>query len=162
MSSSMPGTGQPQRADQVEDLVVAAEDRLPVAQSYQLYLGGSFSSSESGRVYPVSDHRGTFLANAAQASRKDARDAVAAARAATGWACATAEGRGQTSHGRKLSSGFLLIFLGCGPGGGLVVGGAVPQAAMEDADEAVGQPSESVVVADVAVPEAVVIGACAW
>jgi acyl-CoA reductase-like NAD-dependent aldehyde dehydrogenase len=77
----------------------AAEDRPPVAKTYQLYVGGTFPRSESGRVYPVHAYRGTFLADAAQASRKDARDAVAAARAAaTGWAGATAYHRGQVLY----------------------------------------------------------------
>lgn len=77
----------------------SAEDRLPVAKTYQLYVGGTFPRSESGRVYPVLDHRGTFLANAAQASRKDARDAVLAARAAfADWAGATPYTRGQVLY----------------------------------------------------------------
>ncbi|MEU6268078.1 aldehyde dehydrogenase family protein [Saccharopolyspora shandongensis] len=71
-------------------------ERLAVAKTYKLYIGGSFPRSESGRVYPVHDGQGTFLANAAQASRKDVRDAVAAARKAFGgWSGATAYNRGQ-------------------------------------------------------------------
>ena len=53
---------------------------LTVPKTYKLYLGGKFPRSESGRTYPVTDAQGRFLANAAQASRKDARDAVSAAR----------------------------------------------------------------------------------
>ncbi|MDP9134953.1 MAG: aldehyde dehydrogenase family protein, partial [Actinomycetota bacterium] len=46
--------------------------------------------------YAVTDSRGTFVANAALASRKDARDAVVAARKAFGgWSAATAYNRGQ-------------------------------------------------------------------
>ncbi|PKW12680.1 aldehyde dehydrogenase family protein [Saccharopolyspora spinosa] len=71
-------------------------ERLAVAKTYKLYIGGSFPRSESGRVYPVHDRQGTFLANAAHASRKDVRDAVAAARKAFGgWSGATAYNRGQ-------------------------------------------------------------------
>jgi acyl-CoA reductase-like NAD-dependent aldehyde dehydrogenase len=70
--------------------------RLAVAKTYKLYIGGAFPRSESGRSYPVSDADGRFLANAAQASRKDIRDAVAAARKAfPGWSGATAYNRGQ-------------------------------------------------------------------
>jgi acyl-CoA reductase-like NAD-dependent aldehyde dehydrogenase len=71
--------------------------RVDVRKTYKLYIGGSFPRSESGRTYPVSAARdGGFLANAAMASRKDVRDAVRAARAATGgWAGATAYNRGQ-------------------------------------------------------------------
>jgi acyl-CoA reductase-like NAD-dependent aldehyde dehydrogenase len=74
-------------------------DRLAVAKTYKLYIGGAFPRSESGRSYPVKDTRGVFLANAAQASRKDARDAVVAARKAfPGWSGATAYNRGQVLY----------------------------------------------------------------
>jgi acyl-CoA reductase-like NAD-dependent aldehyde dehydrogenase len=69
---------------------------LAIPKTYKLYIGGKFPRSESGRVYEVVSAKGAFLANAAQASRKDARDAVVAARAAQpGWASATAYNRGQ-------------------------------------------------------------------
>jgi acyl-CoA reductase-like NAD-dependent aldehyde dehydrogenase len=75
------------------------DNRLAVRKTYKLYIGGAFPRSESGRSYPVRDAAGTVLANAAQASRKDARDAVVAARAATGkWAAATAYNRGQVLY----------------------------------------------------------------
>ncbi|MGY1673166.1 aldehyde dehydrogenase family protein [Geodermatophilus sp. SYSU D00710] len=74
-------------------------DRLAVRKTYKLYVGGAFPRSESGRTYEVTDARGAFLANAAQASRKDARDAVAAARGAFGkWSRATAYNRGQVLY----------------------------------------------------------------
>ncbi len=74
-------------------------DRISVAKTYKLYIGGEFPRSESGRSYPVSDAKGTFLANAAHGSRKDARDAVAAARKAfAGWSGATAYNRGQVLY----------------------------------------------------------------
>ena len=76
-----------------------ASTRLDVRKTYKLYVGGKFPRSESGRSYEVTDSRGRFLANAAQASRKDARDAVVAARAAVkGWAGATAYNRGQVLY----------------------------------------------------------------
>jgi acyl-CoA reductase-like NAD-dependent aldehyde dehydrogenase len=71
-------------------------DRLAVRKTYKLYVGGNFPRSESGRSYQVTTPTGDFLANAAQASRKDARDAVVAARKAfPGWSEATAYNRGQ-------------------------------------------------------------------
>jgi len=74
-------------------------DRLDVRKTYKLYVGGAFSRSESGRSYEVHSARGDFLANAAMASRKDARDAVAAARRAfSGWSGATAYNRGQVLY----------------------------------------------------------------
>jgi acyl-CoA reductase-like NAD-dependent aldehyde dehydrogenase len=74
-------------------------ERLAVRKTYKLYVNGAFPRSESGRTYEVHDARGAFLANAAQASRKDARDAVVAARAAFGkWSRATAYNRGQVLY----------------------------------------------------------------
>ncbi len=73
--------------------------RVAVRKTYKLYIGGAFPRSESGRSYPVTDHQGGFLANAALASRKDARDAVTAARKAfAGWSGATAYNRGQVLY----------------------------------------------------------------
>ncbi len=74
-------------------------ERVGVTKTYKLYLGGAFPRSESGRCYPVADPKGAFLAHAAQASRKDARDAVAAARAAfPGWSGSSAHQRGQVLY----------------------------------------------------------------
>jgi acyl-CoA reductase-like NAD-dependent aldehyde dehydrogenase len=74
-------------------------DRLAVRKTYKLYVGGAFPRSESGRTYEVTDAKGHFLANAAWASRKDARDAVVAARGAFGkWSGATAYNRGQVLY----------------------------------------------------------------
>jgi len=74
-------------------------DRVTVHRTYKLAIGGAFPRSESGRTYEVVAADGAFLANAAQASRKDVRDAVVAARAAQpGWAAATAFNRGQVLH----------------------------------------------------------------
>ncbi len=73
--------------------------RLAVPKTYKLYIGGKFPRSESGRTYEVRSAKGDFLANASLASRKDARDAVVAARSAlSGWAGATAYNRGQVLY----------------------------------------------------------------
>src|SRR5690606_29719262 len=70
--------------------------RLAVRKTYKLFIGGAFPRSESRRSYPVTSMKGELLANAARASRKDARDAVVAARKAfPGWSGATAYNRGQ-------------------------------------------------------------------
>ncbi|GAA3759522.1 aldehyde dehydrogenase family protein [Microbacterium kribbense] len=72
---------------------------LAIPKTYKLYIGGKFPRSESGRTYGVLSARGAFLANAAKASRKDARDAVVAARAAVpGWSGATGYNRGQVLY----------------------------------------------------------------
>jgi acyl-CoA reductase-like NAD-dependent aldehyde dehydrogenase len=76
-----------------------SDGRLAVRKTYKLFIGGAFPRSESGRVYPVLGRGGALLGNAAQASRKDARDAVTAARAAAGtWSGATAYNRGQVLY----------------------------------------------------------------
>jgi acyl-CoA reductase-like NAD-dependent aldehyde dehydrogenase len=65
-------------------------ERLAVRKTYKLWIGGAFVRSESGRY----DRAGDF--NIPRASRKDVRDAVAAARKAFGpWAARTAYNRGQ-------------------------------------------------------------------
>jgi acyl-CoA reductase-like NAD-dependent aldehyde dehydrogenase len=75
------------------------DQRIDVRKTYKLYIGGAFPRSESGRSYVVTDSKGTFLANAAQASRKDARDAVQAARKAFGgWSTRTPYNRGQVLY----------------------------------------------------------------
>jgi acyl-CoA reductase-like NAD-dependent aldehyde dehydrogenase len=70
--------------------------RVDVRKTYKLFIGGAFPRSESGHSYVVSDSKGKFVANAALASRKDARDAVQAARKAfAGWSSRTAYNRAQ-------------------------------------------------------------------
>jgi acyl-CoA reductase-like NAD-dependent aldehyde dehydrogenase len=67
--------------------------RLPVRKTYKLFIGGTFPRSESGRTFEAEGQ------NVARASRKDARDAVRAARAALpGWAGANAYNRGQVLY----------------------------------------------------------------
>jgi acyl-CoA reductase-like NAD-dependent aldehyde dehydrogenase len=68
-------------------------DRLPVKKTYKLFVGGAFPRSESGRTYEAEGQ------NVARGSRKDARDAVTAARGAQPkWAGATAYNRGQVLY----------------------------------------------------------------
>ena len=67
--------------------------RLPVKKTYKLFIGGAFPRSESGRTFVVDGQ------NVALASRKDARDAVRAARGAFArWSGATAYNRGQVLY----------------------------------------------------------------
>ena len=73
--------------------------RLAVPKTYKLYIGGKFPRSESGRTYEIENAKGDFVANVAKASRKDARDAIVAARGALkAWAGATAYNRGQVLY----------------------------------------------------------------
>ena len=74
-------------------------ERLDVKKTFKLVVNGAFPRSESGRSYEVTTANGKFLANVAQASRKDLRDAVVAARAGQAkWWNATAYNRGQVMY----------------------------------------------------------------
>jgi acyl-CoA reductase-like NAD-dependent aldehyde dehydrogenase len=67
--------------------------RLGIKKTYKLYIGGAFPRSESGRSYEAEGY------NVARASRKDARDAVRAARSALpAWSGMTAYNRGQVLY----------------------------------------------------------------
>jgi acyl-CoA reductase-like NAD-dependent aldehyde dehydrogenase len=71
-------------------------ERLEILKTYKIYIGGQFPRTESGRYYVVSDKKGNPLANVCLSSRKDARNAVVAARKACGsWSEKTAFNRGQ-------------------------------------------------------------------
>lgn len=73
--------------------------RVQVRKTHKLYIGGAFPRSESGRTYEAVNAKGEFLANMAKGSRKDARDAVVAARKAFGgWSTRTPYNRGQVAY----------------------------------------------------------------
>jgi acyl-CoA reductase-like NAD-dependent aldehyde dehydrogenase len=70
--------------------------RLEVLKTYKIYIGGKFPRTESGRYYIAENAKGEKLANVCLSSRKDFRDAVAAARSASGdWGSRAAFNRGQ-------------------------------------------------------------------
>ena len=70
--------------------------RLPITKTPKCYVGGNFIRSESGRVQPLADSTGAFLANIPLCTRKDLRNAVeAAAKAGPGWAARNPYNRGQ-------------------------------------------------------------------
>lgn len=68
---------------------------LDIRKTYKLYIDGKFVRTESGRTYQVAGGR----VNAPRGSRKDVRNAVAAARKAfDGWSGRTAYNRGQVIY----------------------------------------------------------------
>jgi acyl-CoA reductase-like NAD-dependent aldehyde dehydrogenase len=72
---------------------------LAVMRTHKLLIGGAFVRSESGRTFVLKTAKGDFIANVALASRKDARDAVLAARSAfEKWSGTTAYNRGQVLY----------------------------------------------------------------
>jgi acyl-CoA reductase-like NAD-dependent aldehyde dehydrogenase len=74
--------------------------RVEVRKTYKLYIGGVSPAVSRAVLRGAAGQQGPkFLANAAQGSRKDARDAVVAARGRqAGWAGATAYNRGQVLY----------------------------------------------------------------
>ena len=69
--------------------------RLAVNKTYKIYIGGKFPRTESGRFYPVTLKDGS-ITNICLSSRKDARNAVVAARNAFGgWSSRAAFNRSQ-------------------------------------------------------------------
>jgi acyl-CoA reductase-like NAD-dependent aldehyde dehydrogenase len=76
--------------------MATAAKRLPVAKTYKIFIGGKFPRTESGRYFALEDHKGAVIANMCRGSRKDFRNSVVAARKAqTAWAGASAYLRGQ-------------------------------------------------------------------
>ena len=68
-------------------------DRTP-----KFYIGGKQARPDSGYSTPVWGVKGQLLGDVGQGSRKDIRNAVEAARAAKGWARATAHNRAQVLY----------------------------------------------------------------
>jgi acyl-CoA reductase-like NAD-dependent aldehyde dehydrogenase len=66
---------------------------------HRLFIGGAFPRAASGRTFDVHGPDGAFLARAALAAGRDARDAVVAARAAfPAWSRAAGFDRGQALY----------------------------------------------------------------
>ncbi len=80
----------------MKGLSVTEAARLEVRKTYKLYINGEFPRTESGRFYPVMNGKNAVVANACRGSRKDVRNAIAAARKAfPAWSGKTAYNRGQ-------------------------------------------------------------------
>ncbi len=76
--------------------MAAAANRLPVAKTYKIFIGGKFPRTESGRYFALKNKKGAVIANMCRGSRKDFRNSVVAARQAqAAWAGASAYLRGQ-------------------------------------------------------------------
>ncbi len=70
--------------------------RLPIEKTYKLFIKGEFVRTESGRALAVRNETTGGVTNVSRASRKDAREAVLAAKAGhASWASKTAYLRGQ-------------------------------------------------------------------
>jgi acyl-CoA reductase-like NAD-dependent aldehyde dehydrogenase len=70
-------------------------ERIKVLKTYKIFIGGKFPRTESGRYYQTKNN-GIPIANICLSSRKDIKNAVAAARKAfSGWSTRTAFNRSQ-------------------------------------------------------------------
>lgn len=69
---------------------------MTIKKTYKLFIGGKFPRTESGRILEIRGKNGELLANMCQASRKDFRESIVAARKAQpGWAKSSAYLKGQ-------------------------------------------------------------------
>lgn len=70
--------------------------RLEIIKTYKIYIGGAFPRTESGRYYTPTNSKGEKLGNVCLCSKKDAKNAVVAARKAFGtWSERAAFNRSQ-------------------------------------------------------------------
>ena len=78
----------------------------PVDRTAKLYIGGKQARPDGGYARSIHDADGQLIGQAPIANRKDIRNAVEAARAAGGWAKATAHNRAQVLYyiGENLSA----------------------------------------------------------
>jgi aldehyde dehydrogenase (NAD+) len=70
----------------------------PIDRTPKLYVGGKQVRPDGGYSSPVLDASGTHIGEVGEGNRKDIRNAVEAARAASGWANATAYNRAQVLY----------------------------------------------------------------
>lgn len=101
-STPEPGTSRMVRIDDLARIEPRqSARRVRVNKAYKMYVGGAFVRSESGRYFQVRGERAGAgadpdVVNVPRGSRKDARDAVLAAKnALDGWNARTAYNRGQ-------------------------------------------------------------------
>jgi aldehyde dehydrogenase (NAD+) len=85
-------------ANTAEDQDSVATDNSPIDRTVKQYIGGKQARPDSGYSFPVYGAEGQLLGEAPLGNRKDIRNAVEAARAASGWAKATAHTRAQVIY----------------------------------------------------------------
>src|SRR5690606_22469614 len=82
----------PPHADDIESTL---QSLPPIDRTPKLFIGGKQARPDSGYTRVVHAPDGRRLGEVGEGNRKDVRNAVAAAVAATGWARATAHNRAQ-------------------------------------------------------------------
>jgi len=73
-------------------------DGSPIDRTVKQYIGGKQARPDSGYSYPIHGRNGELLGEAPLGNRKDVRNAVEAARGASGWARISAHGRAQVVY----------------------------------------------------------------
>ncbi len=81
-----------------EDDDAPASAGASIDRTVKQYIGGKQARPDSGYSFPVYGRDGELLGEAPLGNRKDIRNAVEAARAASGWARTTAHARAQVLH----------------------------------------------------------------
>jgi aldehyde dehydrogenase (NAD+) len=76
----------------------AEAEPQPVDRTAKLYIGGKQARPDGGYAQNIYDKRGKLIGQAPIANRKDVRNAVEAARGASGWAGASAHNRAQVLY----------------------------------------------------------------
>ncbi len=85
----------PVAAQHVAPVQRAAASTLEIDRTAKLFIGGKQARPDSGYSSPVLGAKGELLAEVGDGNRKDIRNAVEAAHAASGWGRATAHNRAQ-------------------------------------------------------------------
>ncbi|WP_417207575.1 aldehyde dehydrogenase family protein [Antarctobacter sp.] len=96
----------PKPQKQIAPFTGNSAEPQPVDRTAKLYIGGKQARPDGGYARNVYDAKGLLIGQAPIANRKDIRNAVEAARAAGGWAKATAHNRAQVLYyiGENLSA----------------------------------------------------------
>jgi aldehyde dehydrogenase (NAD+) len=81
-----------------DDLEAADASESTIDRTVKQYIGGRQARPDSGYSFPVYGRAGESLGEAPLGNRKDIRNAVEAARAASGWAKTTGHGRAQVIY----------------------------------------------------------------
>ena len=98
-SSARPGRGAAKRSAAGAPVRPSAGAPLPpIDRTPKLYIGGAQARPDSGYSLPVLDVDGRQIGEVGHGNRKDVRNAVEAARKASGWARATAHARAQVLY----------------------------------------------------------------
>ncbi|MGB6157246.1 MAG: aldehyde dehydrogenase family protein [Acidobacteriaceae bacterium] len=95
LSTLPPARSAPSRTEAPEEQEDLATASSPIDRTLKQYIGGKQARPDSGYSFPVFGQKGELLGEAPLGNRKDIRNAVEAARAASGWARTTASLRAQ-------------------------------------------------------------------